>query len=420
MLIPAIYRAAYMGFLFIANILLANLLEPAGLGQLSLMILNASLVSLITGIGSDAMAMHALAQHKWSRSYGISFLAKMTILQLVTFGVLEGLNWLAFDCSLLVRGSADFVLIELVYFSGLLLTEKGLVAFYTFHQSKRYNFLLALLCGLYLLLLFFLWLCKVQLPGRSLFWFTALHSIGQGLMLLLVFLFSQKGLKWEKIDRQKTVLILKGASVIMVTNVVQLLAYRIDYWLLRYFHSDFEVGLYAQANKFSSLLWLLPNIFAALLIPKFSNMHKDEVRAVFRIANGLNLIMAALTVLATWIIYQYFLLPEYLPGLGAFWLMLPGYFCWALGIYFGAYFSWAGAFTTNLICSSGCLLLISIADLLLIPHFSISGAAMANTIAYTFVLLLYFYCYIRKNGGGLIQFVQPQKSDLVFIKRLFW
>ena len=71
--------------------------------------------------------------------------------------------------------------------------------------------------------------------------------------------------------------------------------------------------------------------------------------------------------------------------------MLPGYFFWAAVIYFAAYFSWQGKFSYNLLCSSCCFAVILLADLLLIPRYGIHGAAVANSIAYTTVFLLYVF-----------------------------
>ncbi len=76
--------------------------------------------------------------------------------------------------------------------------------------------------------------------------------------------------------------------------------------------------------------------------------------------------------------------------------MLPGYFFWAAVIYVGAYFSWAGKFYYNLICSSLCFIVILIADLVLIPEYGIAGAAWANTIAYSLVFLFYIYLLVKE------------------------
>ncbi|WP_165929609.1 MATE family efflux transporter [Pseudocnuella soli] len=342
----------------------------------------------------------------------------MTLVQLAAFAAFQLLSWLLLQQTILSAGGSEMIGIEFLYFFGLVLTEKCLTAFYVMHRAQLYNLLLLAIGVLYLLLLAGCWFAKINLPGQSFFWFVALQSLLQGVVLVFIFMMIQGTIQWQIIQWQKALHILKASALIMFTNIVQLLAYRIDYWLLNYYHTSFEVGMYAQANKFASLLWLLPNILAALLIPKFTSMQQEEMPAVFRIALVINLIMTFVTAIATVIIYNIFLLPEYRAGIAAFWLMLPGYFCWALVIYFGAYFSWAGAFKTNFIASSVCLLLILVADLVLIPLFSYNGAAVANTIAYTAVLMLYFFFYGRKTGGSASLFARFQKDDISFFKRI--
>lgn len=416
---PVLYRAAYLGFMFLANLLLANLLEPAGLGRLSLMVLNASLLSLISGIGSDSMAMHSLVQQKWTYSYGVSFLAKMTLVQLAVFAVFQVLCFLLLHQTMLSAGGSEMLWIEAIYFSGLVVTEKCLTAFYVLHRAVLYNLILFSVSVIYLLLLAVCWFVGTMLPEQSFFWLVAVHSLIQGLALVGLLHYIQGNIKWETIHWRKALRIIQASALIMFTNVVQLFAYRIDYWLLNYFDTSFEVGLYAQANKFASLLWLLPNILAALLIPKFSSMQQSQVSLVFRFAILLNLALTVVTAIATLIIYHYFLLPEYQSGIRAFWLMLPGYFCWALVIFFGAYFSWAGAFKTNFMASSVCLLLILIADLVLIPVLSYNGAAIANTIAYSAVLLLYLNFFRQKMGSLPFLKITFQKSDIAALKQVF-
>jgi O-antigen/teichoic acid export membrane protein len=197
----------------------------------------------------------------------------------------------------------------------------------------------------------------------------------------------------------------------MITNVVQLLAYRIDFWLLGIYYSNYEVGLYAQANKFANLAWIIPNILAQLLIPKFSSLTRPATSGVFRTAIYFNIISIFFTITCTLFFYTFYLDAEYKYGLRAFFLMLPGYFFWAGVIYFGAYFSWMGKFYYNLLGSTVCFILIFAADLILIPKYSISGAAIANSMVYFIVFVIYIFILRKKQSFSLGELMVLKKND---------
>jgi len=215
----------------------------------------------------------------------------------------------------------------------------------------------------------------------------------------------------EKLNNKEFIAALKLSSVVMITNIIQLIAYRVDFWILQYFYGNYEVGIYAQANKFANLVWIVPNILAQLLIPKFALASKSEVPKIFSGGFYFNLSGIIISVVCANFFYFFYLNIEYRTGLTPFYLMLPGYFFWASVIYIGAYFSWAGKFSYNLICSSCCFVLILVADLILIPRFGLEGAAWANTIAYTAVFMLYMFILMKKYSFKWNELLLFRKKD---------
>jgi O-antigen/teichoic acid export membrane protein len=274
--------------------------------------------------------------------------------------------------------------------------------------------LLATIAFLYLLVLFFLLDKKIE--SESVVGLFAGQSLAQGLFLLGFFYWHDR-ISHEQLHLREFVKLLKASSVVMVTNVIQLLAYRLDFWIIQSFFGNYEVGIYAQANKFANLVWLVPNILAQLLIPKFSQIPRNDVPKVFSIAFYTNFLNVAATAVCAIAFYWLYLNPAYKAGLPAFYLMLPGYFFWAAVLYFAAYFSWQGRFVYNLLCSSCCLVVIFFADILLIPSYGIEGAAVANTIAYCTVFLLYlFILKTRYSFRWKDLLLPPQKSFLKIVK----
>jgi len=394
MLTSAIIRIFYLGTMFLAGLVLSNLASPEGFGTISVLVLNASLLSIVTGLGTDGLVLHKVSNQQWHYQKAARFSWLAIAVQVLMFLVVEIGSVVLRQRTLLSNLEASFLPVDAVYFLGLLLTEKFLSLLYAFQKARLANTILVVIAFLYLLLLVSVPYLK-RTNFHTLLNLFALQSLAQGILLLVFFYRHYRTSGEERLALRDFLQLLKVSAVIMVTNVIQLLAYRLDFWLIQFFFGNYSVGIYAQANKFANLVWLAPNILAQLLIPRFAQLAKADVPRLFGAAFYFNLVGIAMTVACAGVFYGYYLNPEYKACLRAFMLMLPGYFFWGAVIYFAAYFSWAGKFTYNLFCSASCLVLISVSDLLLIPRFGIRGAALANSIAYTTVFLFYLFLLKR-------------------------
>ena len=415
MLKSALIRMIYLAIMFLANLVFSNLVLPERFGTVSLLILNAALLSIITGLGSDSIVLHKVSNNIWNTNKAVQFTWRVIAMQFILFWILELGSLQVWNKTLLSNEGYSYLMVEAIYFTGLLLAEKYLALLYSFQRSLIANVaLFAIGLAYFIALLLFYYFIKADFI--MVVYFFAWQSLAQGLILIFIFhvgtnLTADK----EKLNNKEFVAALKLSSVVMITNIIQLIAYRVDFWILQYFYGNYEVGIYAQANKFANLVWIIPNILAQLLIPKFALAAKNEVPKIFSGGFYLNLSGIIASVVCANFFYLFYLNTEYRTGLTAFYLMLPGYFFWASVIYFGAYFSWAGKFSYNLICSSCCFVLILIADLILIPRFGIEGAAWANTIAYTAVFILYIFILTKKYSFQWDELLLLRKKDLSMI-----
>jgi O-antigen/teichoic acid export membrane protein len=415
---PAIFRIAYIGFTFIASIILANVLTPAYFGKLSLLMLNASIISLVTGFGADSIVMHFLVNKQWNSRQAFSFVWVILSIQVLLFFIVQLGFYSFYSKTLLSQVSFRFLFFEFLYFLGLIVSEKYLILYYSFQRAKQVNILLCGIALLYLIVITFF------LQYHTLDYFTVLKLLGfinllQSVLVIFVFHMTIIRLKFSTIKWGEFKDAFKRSSIAMITNVVQLLAYRIDFWVIKLYHTEFDVGIYAQANKLANLIWIIPNILALLLIPKFSVVPKEYVPSIFRMAFLSNVLLTIVGILSAEFFYRFFLAEEYFPGLNSFYLMLPGYFFWATVIYFGAYFSFLGKFHYNFYASGACFLLITLFDFILVPRFSINGAAIANTVAYLLVLMLYILFFKNTLGFSLMHLLNFQKKDATVVKQVF-
>lgn len=406
MLRVALIRFFYLVIMFLAGLVLSNLALPEQFGSISLLILNASLLSIITGLGSDSMILYKVSNGHWNGSQAFHFAWRSIFIQVSIFLLLETGSLLSVHKTFLSTESAGYFIIDTVYFVGLVIVEKYLALFYSLHKAKPANIILGIIAIVYLAsLVLFYYFIKVDFV--LVLYFFAFQSLLQALALIIFFGINHSDISMGSPEFLKAV---KLSSIVMITNVIQLFAYRVDFWLLKYFYGNYEVGLYAQASKFANLSWIIPNILAQLLLPRFATIDRTRTKEIFSTTIYFNFIILLGTILCTQFFYFFFLKPEYKEGLSAFYLMLPGYFFWAGVIYFGAFISASGKFSYNLIGSSLCFLLIFFADIILIPLYGMNGAAIANAVCYTVVFFIYIYILMKRFSFNWSDLLWPRKK----------
>jgi O-antigen/teichoic acid export membrane protein len=415
MLKATFIRLVYIVILFLASLVISNIALPGKFGILSMLILNASLLLIITGFGVDSIALFKVSNNQWNISQAHRFIWKGIVLQAILFGLLELAALLIFHKTLLSNATPDYFFVDVSYFLGLAIVDKYVALYYSQHQSSKLNIILASVAFLYLLLLL---LCYyvVEVEWRYVLYLFGLQNVVQALALIVGFtpIHNEK----SKLSNNEFFRALKMSSIVMVTNVIQLLAYRVDFWMISFFYGNYDVGIYAQANKFANFAWVIPNILSQILIPRFATMKKEESSDVISAAFILNFFLVLLTFFFAHFFYFFYLDRKYREGLNAFHLMLPGYFFWGTVIYFGNYFSAKGKFLYNLLASSLCFVLIIIIDLTLIPRYGISGAAVANSITYFTVFIFYIVILVRKSSFMLNDLLVPRRKSLLNIFKL--
>jgi O-antigen/teichoic acid export membrane protein len=412
-----LFKTGHTGIVFISTLVISKLLVPGDFGIIAILILNSTLLTIISGFGSESIIMYMVSNQKMKTSEATGYMFRVIGIQLGIFFILEAFSALVFQKTLLSWLDPRVYLIpEILYFMGLVVMEKILIFFYAHLKSFKINRLLFLLSAIYIVVLSLLFLKQdVTLP--EIIWLLSLFSIIQGVVLLAYFArkFTLR-VDWRKLSGIN--LYLRHSSFIIFANIIQLFAYRIDLWIIKSYHSDEDVGLFSLAGKFANLIWILPNLIVQLLVPYFSNMNKDETVKVFRVALWFNFLLTLGGLVVTWFFYSFFIDPSYERSLTAFYWMLPGYFCWAAVIYFAGYFAWKGEFKINFYASAGCLVLILITDMLLIPSLSYMGAAIANSIVYCLVMIYYIILFAQRRLMKPLVLLKFGGADIHFVKTL--
>ena len=203
--------------------------------------------------------------------------------------------------------------------------------------------------------------------------------------------------------------------IVLITNIIQFIAFRADYWLVSIYYDHVSLGVYAQASKFAQLLWVIPGVLAGLIIPALKNENEKlsdpKFISLCRLSFYIHIVLAILLIVAALIIYSFFLPSIYFDGFLSLIIMTPGYLIFTITTTLAAYFSANRLLKINLVGSVICCVLMILLDILLIPSLSYKGAAIANLIAYSITTAYFIFSSMSVSNVSFKDFFALKKTD---------
>jgi len=409
-----IFRVIFTGIGFLISLLVAKLAGADQFGTLSLIIVNAAFIHIITGLGTDAaIVWHGIAGNNYSRDKIFSFTMITAAIQLLFFYIIAILGYILLGHTLL-GGSFDLKIFfaEVIYFTGLVIMDKFLSLYYSQHEARLCNKLTSVVALILFTIVLLVWIIKPVIITENPIWIYSLFIFIPGFILFFYFIVKFNP-SFKNISQDEMRSFSAFSSIVLITNLIQFVAFRADYWLISIFYDHTTVGVYAQASKFAQLLWITPGILAGLITPALKNKNEKLTDAglvsICRILVFTHLILAFLLIAISFIIYKFFLPAEYFKGFFSLLIMLPGYLLFTVTTILAAYFSANRLLKVNFISSMICCGLVLVLDFMLIPALSYKGAAIANLVAYSIAT---FYIIARS-----ITFIKVPFKDFIFLKR---
>jgi stage V sporulation protein B len=234
-------------------------------------------------------------------------------------------------------------------------------------------------------------------------------------------LFAYRALGWKAMPRRPA--LDAGALRLMrfglqgqAGNIIQLLNYRLDSYLVLLFVNAAGVGLYSVGVAVSEGLWLVANSVAIVLIPKLAASDPQYAARTAPLICRNTLLVTALGAAALGVVS-----PVAVPLLFGskfngsvqplLWL-LPGVVALAGTKVLSAYVFSQGKPLINTYISVGTLVATLAGDLALIPLLGVDGAAIASTLSYGLSLVLTVRAYSRLSGHAVAEAVLPRPSDV--------
>jgi O-antigen/teichoic acid export membrane protein len=200
-----------------------------------------------------------------------------------------------------------------------------------------------------------------------------------------------------------------------LSNLIQLLNYRLDSYLVLLLVNASGVGLYAVGVALSEGMWLIANSVSVVLLVNLTSgddanaarMTPIVCRNTLLVTAAGSIVAAGLSPFAVPLIFGDAFDDAVLPFL---WL-LPGTVALAGTKILAAYVFSRGRPLINAQIAFATLVVTVTADLLLIPPFEVAGAAAASSFAYCCSLALSAVAYRRLSGGSITDALLPRRSD---------
>jgi len=424
LLINTTYRVLNVIVSFLVTIVLSRLVGVEGFGLISLLIINAAIFNLFSSFGADAGIVYHLASNRFSVTTVLRIIHLVMVTQLVLLLFVEAFSYIFSGHFLILAGSNPYTLaVILTYIISVSAIEKYSSLFNGLQLYTLCSKLMLAGNGLIFLalgILYFFLPAQSTLTYMSIFvLLTAVHA--------LMFVFAFYGRKEKKdfaiTNEPNAWKAFFGYSLItLMTNSIQFLAYRIDYWFINYYRDEKELGWYSLAVKIVQGLWIVPMVLAAIILPMVASSREkftvDRLVALTRVTIFVSLIIGVISVIIVPWLLPFLFGHEFESSISIFFLLLPGIILFSIATLFASYYAGVNRLWVNFTGSAICLVIITVLDLILIPKQGMYGAAIASSIGYGVTGLYYATRFMAERNIRIYRLFIPVKEDFTFLRSI--
>ncbi|MBP7515425.1 MAG: polysaccharide biosynthesis C-terminal domain-containing protein [Flavobacteriales bacterium] len=208
-----------------------------------------------------------------------------------------------------------------------------------------------------------------------------------------------------------------------LVNIINLVSYRFDIWVLYPYVGKAHLGLYAVAVGVGQLFFNIPEPLSRVVQPYLYSSTDDSVMRRFKTIARLNFTSVAFLCIITGIIAPW-LLPwlygeEFSGSVTALRVLLPGIVFSCAYKLLAVVLTQRGLLRFNLYGAIIAAIITVVLDLVLIPRMGINGASIASTIAYSAILTVTCLVIRFRLHIPVADLFLLRPSDLAFIRSVF-
>jgi O-antigen/teichoic acid export membrane protein len=394
---------------FATNIVVARTIGPSGRGIVSLLYLFPFFMGMIFAFGIDEANVYFLGGKRAPHADAFANIVLMTLAgSLLCCGItLLARNYIL--ARVLKNIAPAYYMLAVLSIPFFLFNRLGTTIFQGHRDFVSFNIVNVFVrLSTFLVSLVLLVLLGMGLAGGALSVPIAAFCVS----ILLFFLLKRRG---SPSSRPDLPLLGKSFSYGLRAQPGVLMSFfnqRLDVFIINYFLTPADVGLYVIGVSVAELLWNLPNAVGLTLFPQIASSDVEEGKhftcKVSRNLLFLMLLVAALLALVGRPLILSFFGRQFLPSLVPFWILLPGVILLGMAKVMSSNFHGRGKPQYGTYITIVSVTLTVALDLLLIPRMGIVGAALASTIAYGTSGVLSVFWFMRQTKASL--------SEILFVR----
>lgn len=407
----------------ISGVFMTRLLGPEGKGVYALYFANIELAVLFFLLGCDLAIVYFGANSKISmdKLQGISIYLLILVIPILIF-----LSFLNTD--LVFPHEADSVYFRLIFISLIFFTMLNTLigAFLKSQKMFKYINRISLINSVINLSIFFsLYIYSTYSESNSI-GFPEVFFISLIVSLINVFGFVYFFLKNIKLAPNFKINYNQDLKPFMIYLLpifsgvlINFFNYRADIWLVDIFKNKEELGYYVLAVNFAQFILLYVRIIGTVMMPYLSNSDNIERLKYFTSYSRFILMTILLMILVFFLTGKYLITGLYgsvfFSSVSVFQILLIGMFFTSLNQIYSIYFFSKAKNKITLLASVIGLIATVAFDLLLIPKYGITGAALATNLSYFSIFIVLLFNLIIGEKIKMKQLFLFSKKDIQLI-----
>jgi O-antigen/teichoic acid export membrane protein len=401
---------------FATSIIIARTLGPEFKGIYNLTLLSSGLVLIICNLGLNGAISYLVASRKYSSKQLFTLSVTAGLGLSISGAILFYLAYQHFFINNILKGSDPQLIlwvmlglpISLVtsFLSSLLLGQQRMMA---------YNLVLLINVLTNLAFQIISSMLYAGVSGAIIAW---LASNFLGLILALWYLRTDFNLRVKPLVPVIRPALSYGARS-YTANLLTFFNLRLDSFLVNAFKGAAEVGQYTSSVTFAEFLWYIPNAVSSALFPKVSSVDKDTANRITPQACRQTLLIVFVAAIAFSGVGGFLIVllygQAYRPAVLPFLLLLPGMIGVTVAKIISADLSGRGKPQIGAYTAGITIFVTVILDIVLIPLYSISGAAIASSVAYIASGALSLFWFSRETGTLPSTLLIPRSEDFRYL-----
>jgi O-antigen/teichoic acid export membrane protein len=202
-----------------------------------------------------------------------------------------------------------------------------------------------------------------------------------------------------------------------LSNILAFVNYRADLFIIAYFLTPLEVGLYTVAVNVSERLWILSQAISTVLYPKISSLTSSYERnnltsIICRNMMILSLIGGLLLIITAEILIALLFGKPYEQSALILQLLIPGIIFGSISRIIANDFAGRGKPELNMNVSFLTVSINIILNFILIPFYGVNGAAISTSISYFVNWFIKVILFKRITDSSYRAFLVPTRHDI--------